>query len=1648
MKTNLLLFVLVWVTNWCYAQSGEWIHYDDGTNYSASAYGTNVSNYDIAIKYAPEDIQGLRVTAVHSVKVYNVVSASPPPQKATVKIWQGTDAANEVASVDYTPVDGWNVVELAGAYTVDNTQELWIGVRYKVQSPYHNVARFDAKLDNPGKGNLMRSVNGDTYGDWIPNHEWGDWNIQFYATVFQVYNVAVSVVEEKEGHLLPVTDAVVSIDKQLNPQGVYAFDNLPAGEHKYIVSKNGYATESGTFTLPLASPLSITLSEGESLRHPVAFTVVDKNSRAITGATVTVNGITLNPNVYSTTLEAGIYEYRIEKPGFTNAAGKIVHIAGGTSETVHLSEAGDVLIKATVNDSENALFYWNGSVYTANWTENTGLLHVYTPSGTGLIPAGTVTVSGLPDNAGHNFYGFASDGTFIYAVNQSPFIFVINPATLSVVNSIEIDHYTVLGSGPVTVAYDAGLDGFWCSFLYDTQVVFIEKNGATTNRGLTGPAQIIMGLAYDDTSDGGPYLWASTGGASANNYAKIGRWNIYTGEYTEEIKNVPQIMGVPTGANYMGSIYLTQDVSSGKQLLLGVLPSQRTLFGYDLGNTFPVLSPDRVSRFSCTPGTVGALTARLTWKNPERNLNGTALSPLNRINIYRNNQLIHTVSSPVAGAEQNWTDNTVVSPDIYRYKITAENGEGEGVSSVRTVFAGEDIPGAVSNLHVVEKNKNAAIVWSAPVKGENSGWIDPAALTYRVIRRPDNVVLADNITETSLEDNTVAFLNMYSYTVSAKNGRGEGKPLTSNAVLLGSSIAVPWLETFGNQETLPLWKIVNSNGDYNTWSYNPYNGGGSMQCASPDGNDDWLISPPVSLESGKKYHLRWNSASVSNLSARYELATGRDTTVASLTVLASYSVNAFEFTSNVREITVQESGIYHFAWHSIDETEEIRGSAINAISLEAASNIDLSAIAISGVTELQEGEEGTFTVRVKNRGLSPVSSYLVDLLICNENGSIDKRTVSSSEALSPEAEKDFAISWMPSATGNFTLKGAVTTAGDANIPNDTTYAHPLKVHPAGVVRVYIGNPASGEYSQLSPFNCYFEHNVAQSLYYEEEINRNGLITAIEYYYSFEPGNPVHNKPVQIYMAITKEDDLREGWITQDMILVYDGMLHLPDDRTSVTIPLREPVVYSGGNLVIHTQGDDTKSYHPFNQFLQTGSDRVRLRAFADRFAAFDFTQTGHILRSVTNISLIMDEKGGSLSGTVTDNNQQPVENASILIEGKPWKTVTDAAGRYRFDFLPAETPYTLSVSKAGYSSQTKTEVMPTNDCVSDFVLSACTSQPVKNLTETLHSPQWSNVQLTWEAPDGISSENYVTAYRVYVNSLLKATLPAHTLSWLDSAPWGNCTCEVSAVWNNGCESPSLSRNIEMKPETVITEYPFFEGFESGEVPAAWEEKHIENDRNWAVVQEKTDNSRSFTPHAGQYFASLSDDDHYLTTTRLTTPMLDLHSVSQPYLSFWHIQSVWGNDRDKLAVYYKNAPDGKWLKLAEYDEDVESWKREVIQLPAPESTYWIGFEGISLFGYGVMLDDITVSDGLADGIVLPDSESKIRIYPNPVHTEVTIVGESLKRIEICNVLGKMLDSIVVNGQQQQIDMQAYEAGIYLLKIVVSEDQIITRKIVKN
>jgi hypothetical protein len=93
-------------------------------------------------------------------------------------------------------------------------------------------------------------------------------------------------------------------------------------------------------------------------------------------------------------------------------------------------------------------------------------------------------------------------------------------------------------------------------------------------------------------------------------------------------------------------------------------------------------------------------------------------------------------------------------------------------------------------------------------------------------------------------------------------------------------------------------------------------------------------------------------------------------------------------------------------------------------------------------------------------------------------------------------------------------------------------------------------------------------------------------------------------------------------------------------------------------------------------------------------------------------------------------------------------------------------------------------------------------------------------------------------------------------------------------------------------------------------------------------------------------------------------------VTDPYITFWHTQALWSPDQDILTVYYKTSAAGTWNQLVQFTSNYASWTQETIPLPGSSSDYYLCFEGNAKWGYGVCIDDVTVS---GTPVILPTLE---------------------------------------------------------------------------
>lgn len=214
------------------------------------------------------------------------------------------------------------------------------------------------------------------------------------------------------------------------------------------------------------------------------------------------------------------------------------------------------------------------------------------------------------------------------------------------------------------------------------------------------------------------------------------------------------------------------------------------------------------------------------------------------------------------------------------------------------------------------------VVWDKVTKAVNGGFIDPDRMTYTVVRMPDNITVAQNISDTSFTDPVSATpgrMIAYKYQVRATFEGNTGAAGTTPVYPLGE-ISTPWYEGFDSADAMENFIILDSNGDKTTWQYS-----GGMSSAyitnSSVQHDDWLISAAIRMEPGVTYKLAFEAMASFN-PERIEVKMGKTPTPDGMTktlveptdLAADFSMN-----SNVPEFTVDEAGLYYIGWHAISD---------------------------------------------------------------------------------------------------------------------------------------------------------------------------------------------------------------------------------------------------------------------------------------------------------------------------------------------------------------------------------------------------------------------------------------------------------------------------------------------------------------------------------------------------------------------------------------------------------------------------------------------------------------------------------------------------------------------------------------------------------
>ncbi|MDH6354955.1 hypothetical protein M2132_001290 [Dysgonomonas sp. PH5-45] len=713
------------------------------------------------------------------------------------------------------------------------------------------------------------------------------------------------------------------------------------------------------------------------------------------------------------------------------------------------------------------------------------------------------------------------------------------------------------------------------------------------------------------------------------------------------------------------------------------------------------------------PGIVNALTVTtdgqggtlLQWINPSETAQGEDGVTLTSVKVYKNGNIVHTINNPQPGIEESWTDTDVKDGD-HTYKVVAENSHGVGVPSSVVAVVGLDVPRPVRNISI-DKNTagNAVVEWNVPIGGVNGG--RTGSLTYEIVRLPDNKTVATNLTELTFTDTEVLPLEYYKYKVVAVNARDKSTAVTSGGVVLGAA-SIPWSDDLNHMEkSYTFWTGIDYNGYMWQWGNSNQNYDGGFWYFNPTyiGIDDWLITPPLKLEGGKTYRMRWSESSLDAASHTYTIYMGRKNEPGFLTTkvgeggVQSYSPYRRDILLPVQSKT----NAYHIGFHSYSVDKTMAYIFMDDFMVEEVKDIDLTVYDIAGPPDVSVDLPINWMVTVKNFGKKDATNFKVS--IYDKDDKLLGTSDTYSRTLKFDETVEIPVTWKPQAPANrqAVVKAVVSITGDENTANDS-YERTVRIYSTGRVKLSPNNyfVYQGFYGSM-PFDFSKKASATQTIFTPEEIRMYGTINALRY---TTMSKYDVNMPVKIYMAMTDKEDLSD-WLREGATLVYSGNINVPktDSPKDIWLTLDKPYLYDNKNLVIWTERVYNDVVFPEDSVLflsgkTVGTNKIFQTATWSGDEEFKF-QNGDRKYNYAFLEMDMDVNGNALFGKVTDGSN-PVGDVSVKINDTDYETVTDAQGNYRFNFVP-KGDYTVTYYKKGYREQAKTYTISYSSAVTGNV---------------------------------------------------------------------------------------------------------------------------------------------------------------------------------------------------------------------------------------------------------------------------------------------------------------------------------------------------------
>lgn len=330
-------------------------------------------------------------------------------------------------------------------------------------------------------------------------------------------------------------------------------------------------------------------------------------------------------------------------------------------------------------------------------------------------------------------------------------------------------------------------------------------------------------------------------------------------------------------------------------------------------------------------------TGSISFTMPDKTFAGDNLTgSLTYYIIVNGDTLYHDVAQAGAAVSR---DIQLTQSGQTRFVVNTVNAVGKSPNANVSQWIGYDEPYNVGYINCsMDTAGKVSLSWSEVTTVKHNGYIDH--ICYRVVRMPQDSVIADSLTTPSYTDQLPANapMGIYWYKVYAVNGDMTSEEVNTQyqKVAFGGALPTPWYCNFESSDSLMLFTKINSNDDYSSWywtsdyDYNTGLNNGRAAISTNSAADDWLLTPPLKLLGGREYCVSYSYESGTwDKDNIMQVLFGKGTDATGFKAISDtlkFSGVGMPWNHSKNTVRIESDGEYRFAFHAMspDQAQYIK----------------------------------------------------------------------------------------------------------------------------------------------------------------------------------------------------------------------------------------------------------------------------------------------------------------------------------------------------------------------------------------------------------------------------------------------------------------------------------------------------------------------------------------------------------------------------------------------------------------------------------------------------------------------------------------------------------------------------------------------------